>query len=403
MQNAGKMWGAILLTLAFYSLVLLLMLSPGYTRHGTFHETAGSAARLHIKSVTFGQKPSVTYFETMGEAPRGLNKRVNPEYQAHASVTHPRPLTRRAQHEPMSLLQCRALLVDATKREVIRYNSGRQLPSNNTLPFLSRECFTQRVNHNIPFIVRPAGSFHMDCMYRNIEQGNGFAWIRWGDADLNCLAGRGGGMEWSCDSQTTKELQNMLKIYHNNYFLALGSWWACTPAFARVLASVWRGIAPTAPENFTLVDSFFLEHARSDKEEGLVHGMVGAARRGNRPVILVGSRKIRDIPRTLYNYTGFIEVPAGGMHTNDVPPLLSQLRDMTRGKPNHLCLVAAGLIGKIFITQAHTDLLLDRHIYVDVGSSLDIFVGSSTRDHNQPKYIKEYCSTYPSFMMEGLC
>ena len=338
-----------------------------------------------------------TYIESMGEAPRDLNKSVNPDVPREYQIRDHRGVD-----EPMSLLQCKTLLIDATKREVIRYNSGRQLP-NNTLPFLSRECFAQRVNHNIPFIVRPAGSFHMDCMYRNIEYGNGFAWIRWGDADLNCLVGRGGGLEWSCNSRTTEELQNMLKIYHNNYFLALGSWWACTPTFARISQRMARGIALTAPENFTLLDSFFLEHARSDKEEGLVHGMVGAVRRGNRPVILVGNRNLRNIPPTLYNYTGFIEVPARGMHTNDVPSLLSKLRNMTQYKPNHLCLVAAGLIGKIFITQAHTDFLLDRHIYVDVGSSLDIFVGSSTRDHNQPKYIKEYCSTYPSFMMEGLC
>lgn len=393
MQKAGKNWRAILLTLAFFS--LLLILSSDYK---SFHETARSAARVHIQSVTFGQKPFVTYVESMGEAPRDLDKGVNPDEPREYQIRGHRGVD-----EPMSLLQCKTLLIDATKREVIRYNSGTQLPPTPTLPFLSRECFAQRVNHNIPFIVRPAGSFHMDCMYRNIEYGNGFAWIRWGDGELNCLVGRGGGPEWSCDSWATEELQNMLKIYHNNYFLALGSWWACTATFARGLASAWREIAPTAPENFTLVDSFYLEHARSDKEEGLVHGMVGAVRRGNRPVILVGDRKLRNVPRTLYNYTSFIEVPARGMHTNDVPSLLSKLRDMTQYKPNHLCLVAAGLIGKIFITQAHTDFLLDRHIYVDVGSSLDIFVGSSTRDHNQPKYIKEYCSTYPSFMMEGLC
>jgi len=65
--------------------------------------------------------------------------------------------------------------------------------------------------------------------------------------------------------------------------------------------------------------------------------------------------------------------------------------------------VSAGLVGKVLIQAAHLDPFLKKNIYVDVGSSLDLFVGKVTRDYNHPKYRKEFCNLYTSFMKPGLC
>lgn len=309
--------------------------------------------------------------------------------------------------------QGKALLREALQRETVRHEQHivprSRTPDGRLLPFVSRDCFEQTRRFGMPMVVRPAGDFHKTYMYDQIRQGNAFAWIRLGDGEIDCMARLGGGPEWSCDEVTTRALQRMLASGPDHVFVAVGTWWACRAPYGQRLAKGYAeatggdGKAGTAPPT-VLLDSFYLEHARADRGSGLDFGMVDAVRRSGRPVVIVGSSELCQLPRALYPIAVFLVVPPARMAVrDDVPDLMRRLSNASLDERVHLVLVSAGVAGKIFIHAAAQDPTLMRHIYVDVGSSLDVFVGKQTRDHNGRDARARHCKRFRTFMKDGLC
>eukprot|EP00316_Scyphosphaera_apsteinii_P012396 CAMPEP_0119336020 /NCGR_PEP_ID=MMETSP1333-20130426/90915_1 /TAXON_ID=418940 /ORGANISM="Scyphosphaera apsteinii, Strain RCC1455" /LENGTH=436 /DNA_ID=CAMNT_0007346723 /DNA_START=124 /DNA_END=1431 /DNA_ORIENTATION=+ len=301
-----------------------------------------------------------------------------------------------------------------------RLNSGKDAPSccygGRMHPRISKFCASMRRKFELPVVLHPRGKGAFNrFLFAQVERGVGFSWVRIGDGELSCMAG---GVRviasWKCSQRMSAEMIAMLKLVRetNNFFVAVGSWWACeSNHFAKILANAWGGSRRNrraAGSGGFLVNGFYLEHARNDSTSGLTIGLVGAAKRSGRPVIIIGPRHLRKLSRAMYNYSGFVETGSGAdfpqvlRAITDASTLVDQIRQSTASpQATILFLVACGGPAKVFIALAHKGKHyknLEGHVYVDVGSSLDAFVGTSSRDYNSASGYKNHlCKKFKSF------
>ncbi len=227
-----------------------------------------------------------------------------------------------------------------------------------------------------------------------LMSGTGFVWSRWGDGDM--LAANennelGAQMRSSLVALSTDPLA----------VVNVGVWWLCEP----YLNESWlMDIGDTDIPRAAFHSFFYLpagDPADSTRTMWRQHGVTGwsaAILRRKRTLVLVGPPHLRDIP--LFKNSAFIDTfdPSHSLDVDRVDVWFRELTTQTdllepppgagADSPGVLCIVAAGSLGKILMARL-LEFVHDRNwAIVDVGASLDGYVGVHSRDYNDPK---EYC------------
>jgi len=223
--------------------------------------------------------------------------------------------------------------------------------------------------------------------------GTGFVWSRWGDGEM---------LATNEDDELGAQLRSSLVSLSTDPLAVVnvGTWWLCDP----FLNKSWlTGIGDTDLPRAAFHSFFYLpagDPADSARATWRQHGVIGwgdAILQRKRTVVLVGPPHLRTIP--LFKDAAFINTldPRVSQDVDWVDVWFRELTSQTElrepppgagaNSPGVLCIVAAGPRAKILMARL-LEFVHDRNwAIVDVGASLDGYVGVHSRDFNDPKEI----------------
>eukprot|EP01059_Diplonema_ambulator_P036317 TRINITY_DN9010_c0_g3_i1.p1 TRINITY_DN9010_c0_g3~~TRINITY_DN9010_c0_g3_i1.p1 ORF type:complete len:449 (+),score=72.25 TRINITY_DN9010_c0_g3_i1:65-1348(+) len=241
-----------------------------------------------------------------------------------------------------------------------------------------------------------------DDIYSALETNKSFGWVRLGDGEVMCLGNARDGVIAGahCNADTKYAFKKSIAAlpHLRNVFTSIGTWWLCSGRVRTgIHSSMYNAIRGTdvLSKGYSFLNSFYLSYGASDGPEqpGIVRSCRG------RDVVLIGPKHL-DRMKTgdMFNIVNHIVVSGSG-RLSDVMPALNEARNYAANRTNLVFLVAFGVHAKILIVQGTQ--MMPGHTFIDVGSSLDAYVGVRSRDYNRD--LKRFCDGWPRWMGKGVC
>eukprot|EP01059_Diplonema_ambulator_P036316 TRINITY_DN9010_c0_g2_i1.p1 TRINITY_DN9010_c0_g2~~TRINITY_DN9010_c0_g2_i1.p1 ORF type:complete len:445 (+),score=90.36 TRINITY_DN9010_c0_g2_i1:89-1423(+) len=251
-------------------------------------------------------------------------------------------------------------------------------------------------------VVTMYGGFIED-IFTALETNKSFGWVRLGDGEVSCLTnskeGVVAGAHCTADTKIAFKKSIAALPHLRNVFTSIGTWWLChgtaMSAIHNSLFSFLQTGTDMLTRKYAFFDSFYLPYGNSDGPEqpGIVRSCRG------RDVVLIGPKQLEKITTgDMFNIVNHIYVPAQGRIFN-VMPALNEAGNYAANRTNLVFLVAFGVHAKILIVQGTQ--MMPGHTFIDVGSSLDAYVGIRSRDYNRD--LKKFCDGWPRWMGKGVC
>ncbi|KAJ9448189.1 hypothetical protein DIPPA_03918 [Diplonema papillatum] len=246
----------------------------------------------------------------------------------------------------------------------------------------------------------------------SLRVGRQFAWYRLGDGELQCLGTQrsinvaGAQCDLGTRDALISSLGNVSDWADHNLFAVIGTWWLCesrdwTKSLKQLMRTRFKNSfhrRPNGGVSFALTDHFYVPIGSTDDPSA--EGFVQAS--ANRAAVIVGPAHLQKLGEynTMFNVVAFIQTPnAGGSYTH-VPSLVTSMLSVQEKHGQGLIfLVAFGVPGKLVVIHGYA--AMPNCTFVDVGASLDGYVGVQSRDYNRDR--GRFCKSWSSWMIPGLC
>ena len=257
----------------------------------------------------------------------------------------------------------------------------------------------------------------IQIIFDRLEKNLSFAWVRWGDGEMGEALGKG---EYS--QSLMKSLHYMSR--HEDAIVNVGMWWLDKKAHA----SKWNQVVPpqtTNQDNTTEIEtrkmmfhnSFYLPLG------GPLSNLNGHLKVGwpykiaNYTVVFVGPPHLKDVP--FLNPSYHFESTGVNRNIKRTTMLTNQCKEVMDRQSLHvgedrpvIFLLAAGFSSKIIIAKLlqykHESKNNHTQSYIDVGASIDGYVGKHSRDYNSPERVCQGVIKYDPinryhWMKKGVC
>jgi hypothetical protein len=239
-----------------------------------------------------------------------------------------------------------------------------------------------------------------------------FLWLHWGESDFMCLAGRKTAHNVEKTDYHSKCVYDGLKMallgdddtQDATIIQALGAFFLCKDTHRQLYDGMQNFILSNSemghPPTFQFYDSFYLPVG--NESSAVTRSWVVAAKRGKRPVVLVGPDHLASL-HCMLNYVKHFRIPLPTQGCQDVDPLVKGILELSEGTYSDesvLFVVAGAAVGKIVAYEAFKKLQ-HKDVFVDVGSSLDAYAGVRSRDYNRD--LGKFCQESKGWMAYDVC
>jgi len=213
---------------------------------------------------------------------------------------------------------------------------------------------------------------------RRIERRIGFAWVRWGDAEMSKSRIVGTDMY-----DAVRGMASMARTPET--ILNVGAHWLCQDG----LKAAWNAAMEGANASDTALHSFFYYPMGDVADDGMpgwrekgVLGWTEVARASERKVILVGPPHVSRIPFVKHDV--FIDASNAASDEKRTREVIEQTIEAGEAMDEPPLVVAcAGFVAKTMVMEMQTQVALGWG-FLDVGTALDGYAGIKSRDYNDP-------------------
>lgn len=262
------------------------------------------------------------------------------------------------------------------------------------------------------------------AMMERIEKGLSFAWIRWGDGEMS---------ESVKENDYSKKLKRSLHYLSRNEYsiVNVGIWWLKQDRIARQ----WNNAVPPQPKVLNIEEdrnivpivetrrmifhnSFYFPIGGPLDAVSNKKGIKGWSHyTDNYKLVLVGPLHLRSVP--FLNPSHFVETAGVNRNLEKTSKVIDScmklIDEQNLGGIEYkplMFIIAAGFSTKIIIAELlqykEKSNNLYTQIFIDIGASLDGYVGVQSRDYNKSiRYCEEVIKNDPKnryyWMKKGVC
>eukprot|EP00928_Gymnodinium_smaydae_P096404 TRINITY_DN8507_c0_g2_i1.p1 TRINITY_DN8507_c0_g2~~TRINITY_DN8507_c0_g2_i1.p1 ORF type:complete len:304 (-),score=26.04 TRINITY_DN8507_c0_g2_i1:209-1120(-) len=234
-----------------------------------------------------------------------------------------------------------------------------------------------------------------------------FLWLHWGDTDFMTLSApetassqEGSDLTSQCVVDGLKDAFFGDSTPPDHVIEALGAFFLCKETHRSLYESFESLLQTKREQKFDFFDDFYFPIGN---ESSHFHdSWVNAAKMGKRPIVVVGPKRLSSL-HCMLQHQAFLEFPMPTVGCDDAESLIPQMTQLSKTRfPDQSVVfaISGGVVGRLIAYKAYK-VLGAKDIFIDVGASLDAYVGVHDRDYNMDS--SPFCKESKSWMSYDAC